>query len=405
MAVNLSGAVRARAHGVTTAAARGTALVLITVLLMVAASPAQGVSRPPSPALFEPLPAAASAVTGQLSAEHWVLVEATSGQVIAAHRHEVRRPVASTVKMLTALSVIDRVPLDDVVLIGEEVTGVDGAGVGLQPGDVWTVEQLLDALIARSGNDAAEALAVHVAGDRESFVELMLDDAALLGIDGAYIDDPSGLDDTNLLSAHDLAIIAMAALDHPELRDLLGRAEVDLPGEGIVESRNELLATYQGATGVKTGFTSMAGNALVGSASRQGRELLAVVLGADDDPARFVDVATLLDLGFDATTLANRVFRAEVAIAGGQARFASEEVAVTTPHAGALVAAPTLPARAPELSWTLPLLIDGIQLGSVEAARTDTVDDVATPGGAVSRAIVDGIYTGLRAGSAAGTLG
>ncbi len=356
--------------------------------------------------VVQPLTVVSSAAsTSNVSAGHWVLVEAASGQVLAAHRHEVRRPVASTVKTLTALTVVERVHINDVVEIGEEVVGVEGAGVDLEPGNTWTVGELLDALMARSGNDAAEALAVHVAGGREQFVELMREDLAALGIEGAHIDDPAGLDDTNLLSAHDLAIIAMAVLSHPDLREIVGRPQVELPGQGLVESRNELLDSYPGATGVKTGFTSIAGNAFVGSASRQGRELIAVVLDADDDPARFVDTAALLDAGFETTSLQRRVVRAGVAIGGGQASFVSDPVAVTTPTGVTLSAAPAMPTRAPETSWTIPLVADGVELGMVEAARTDEIDDVASSGGTLARAVVDGIYTALRAGSEAGTLG
>lgn len=232
------------------------------------------------------------------TATAYVLLDAETGQVLAERRAHERRPVASTVKVLTALTVLERADPEDEVVIGAEVSGIGGAGVGLAPGDVWTVEQLLEGLVVRSGNDAAVALATYVGGSVDAFMELMRQDAAALGVDGLVLASPSGLFDENRLSALDLATITRAAMRHPGFRNVAARETVTLPGQREMPSRNELLGRYPGATGVKTGYTDAAGWSLVAAAERNGHELIAVVLDSVDADARFTDAMALLDHGF-----------------------------------------------------------------------------------------------------------
>jgi serine-type D-Ala-D-Ala carboxypeptidase (penicillin-binding protein 5/6) len=315
--------------------------------------------------------------------------------------------VASTIKVLTALTVLERTELDDEVTVGQEVADVPGSGVGLEPGDTWTVAELVDALIARSGNEAAEALAVHVAGSREAFLELMEQDAAALGVTGLELVSVSGLDDGNLLSAADLARISAAALDHPELGPFLGREVVTLPGEGELPTRNELLGRYPEATGVKTGFTSAAGYSLVGSAERGQRELVAVVLGAGEDPARFELAARLLDLGFDAYE--PRLLEAELrfTVAGGAVALAVEahEVVIPTGESASL-SLPVTP-RPPEGDVTVPILVAEREVGRLPAVldRSQAPPPVEAGAAEIGRAAVDGVYAALRARAAAQGLG
>ncbi len=288
---------------------RTVAAVLAATTLVLAAAP--GPADLPSSAFFgTPLQAPPQLARLDLpsgwpeappaTAVSYLLLDAATGQVLAERRADELRPVASTVKVLTALTTLRRTRPGDLVTVGTEVNGVGGASVGLAPGAVWTVEQLLDGLIARSGNDAATALAVHVAGSVPAFVQLMREDASSLGVGEMVLQTPSGLTDRNRLSARQLAIITRAALADPAFRVIAARDIVDLPGSGPRETRNELLARYPDATGVKTGFTDAAGYALIGSAERGGRELVAVVLGSVSSDARFDDAAALLDFGFDA---------------------------------------------------------------------------------------------------------
>jgi serine-type D-Ala-D-Ala carboxypeptidase (penicillin-binding protein 5/6) len=385
---------------------------LVALLVVGVASPpaAQAeLAPPPPPALGAEVPRGWPTAEG-LEAASWVLVEAETGQVLAAHEADRRRSVASTIKVLTALSVLDRAEPDEVVVVGEEARDIEGASVGLQPGDEWTVEQLLDAIITRSGNDAANALAVHVAGDLDAFAEVMAEDAAALGLEGAMVVDPSGLTDENLLSALDLATLARAALADPRLRPLLGKRSVDLPGIGEIETRNELLLDYEGATGVKTGFTLAAGNSLVGSAERDGRELVAVVLAAGEDPAhRFREVARLLDLGFDAFEPQVLTGELRYAIAGGEQLLELAPTPVTLPVGEEPVLGFVPNARPPETSVPVPVTVGGAPLGEILADPTEPRRGGAAAadldGGAdLGRALVDGAYAALRAASTTGAL-
>jgi D-alanyl-D-alanine carboxypeptidase len=384
---------------------------LVALLLLGVATPRAAQAElvaPPPPALGAEPPAGWPGPEG-LEAEAWVLLEAETGQVLAGHGAERRRSVASTIKILTALSILDRAAPDEVVVAGEETRGIEGASVGLEPGDEWTVEQLLDAIITRSGNDAANALAIHVAGDLEAFAELMAADAEALGLEDATVVDPSGLTDENLLSALDLATLARVALDDARLRPLLAKRTVDLPGIGEIETRNELLLTYDGATGVKTGFTLAAGNSLVGSAERDGRELIAVVLAAGEDPAqRFQEAATLLDLGFEAFEPELVTGELRYAVAGGEHVLEVTPTPVTTPTDQDPVLAFVPGVRPPERAVPVEVTVGGRSLGSVVAeprtpdggAERDEVDG----GALLGRALVDGAYAALRAASAAGAL-
>ncbi len=339
-----------------------------------------------------------------IAAEAWILVEAVSGQVIAAHAADDKRAVASTIKVLTALSVVKRASTSDLVAVGDEVLGVGGAGAGLRPGDIWTVAELLDALISRSGNDAAEALAVHVGGTRDEFLEMMRADAAEIGVERSLLTSPSGLDDGNRLSSRDLAVIARSALAEPVLRPFLARRVVDLPNGSAIESRNELLYTYHGATGVKTGFTLMAGNALIGSALRNGRELIAVVLGAGDDPARFDATAQLLDYGFDRTAVTSAPQSVGLSRGGGVTHFTHGQAWITAPVSHHPEFVVDWPARAVDELVRMHVHIDGHVYGQLIMMQASDVDDVDNEGERVGRAVVDGVYAGLRSASMSGAL-
>lgn len=233
------------------------------------------------------------------SARSYILVDALTGQVLAARAPDEPRVVASTVKLLTILTALESLSLDQTVVVGQEAA-VGGAGTGVDPGERWQVADLLDAILVRSGNDAARALAAAATdGDMAGFVARMADTAEELGLTDVRITEPTGLDDANRLSARALATIGRAALADERIRASAGKAVVDLPGLGPQEARNQLIGSYQGATGLKTGFTEMAGYCLVASAERDGRELVAVILGAREDPARFDEAAALFDHAFE----------------------------------------------------------------------------------------------------------
>jgi serine-type D-Ala-D-Ala carboxypeptidase (penicillin-binding protein 5/6) len=378
---------------------RATALVcLLVASLLGAGAPAHAErTAPPEPTVADPLDGWPT--PPEVSAAAYLLMDVETGQVLANEGGDERRPVASTVKVLTALTVLDRTDPDDVVEVGAEVE-VGGASVELEPGDEWTIEQLLDGLLIRSGNDAAEALAAHVAGGLDAFIDLMREDAESVGLDGVTLTSVSGLDDGNLLSARDLAHLSRVALADEELRPFLARVRTSLPGLGQVVTRNELLEAYPDATGVKTGYTQAAGWSLVASAARDGRELIAVVLDADEDPGRFEDAATLLDHGFEEFASVPLAAEVDLLVGGGAHELRLEATPVVAPRAASVTLALGPPARPEPGPLPVDVEIDGEVVGGLEATVGDGPDPVDGDA-AIGRAIVDGVYASLRAATAA----
>jgi D-alanyl-D-alanine carboxypeptidase (penicillin-binding protein 5/6) len=206
---------------------------------------------------------------------------------------------ASTTKMLTALVAITEADLDDEVEIPQTVAAVTGGRLSLEPGEQLSVRELLYVLLLSSSNHAATALAEHVAGTERAFVDQMNELAVRLGAGSTQVLTSHGLDTPgHVSSAHDLALIGKHLLDDPLLAEI-----VSAPAASVTSSRrmielentNELLESYRGAVGIKTGFTLQAGNVLVAAAIRRGRRVLAVAMGSDD---AFQDAEALLDHGF-----------------------------------------------------------------------------------------------------------
>lgn len=208
------------------------------------------------------------------------------------------RANASTTKMVTALVALDHLAPGDEVRVPEDVTGVTST-VELQPGDTYEVRDLVAAMMLESWNDAAITLADATSGSQPAFVAAMNGYAAGLGLTDTAFVNPHGLDAPGHYStARDLAEIARVVLAERVLADIVARVTMTIEGpSGPIDltSRNELLGTYRGAIGVKTGQTLQAGNVLVAAARRGGRTLIAVVMGSDDS---FSDARRLLDLGF-----------------------------------------------------------------------------------------------------------
>ncbi len=344
-----------------------------------------------------------------VSAPSYLVVDAATGQTLAAKDADVRRPVASTVKILTALSVLRRASLDDLVTAGDEVRGLaaDAATVGLEPGEVWKVGDLLEALIARSGNDAALALAAGVGGTVEEFVGLMDSDARALGLDGVALHEPAGLGDRNRLSARDLADITRAALADPRFAALVAQRDVDLPGVGPVPSRNRLLRDYAGALGVKTGFTSAAGRCLIAAAERQGRRLIAVVLGSTLPEAHFSDARNLLDFAFGSFTPV-QVARAEepeleLRVPGHWVSLDGPPTSLFAPVTEPVLdRTAELPVEAgPDLETTMVVQWHGVEVGKLQLVEVWSPPSVPGGASAVGNWLMDRAYAAMRSATAA----
>src|SRR5581483_3684650 len=240
----------------------------------------------------------------ELAARAAVLADLDTGQILFAQDADARRPIASLTKIMTALLVIRRTDPRELVTVSPEAAApsrrVGISELGLLPGERITVENLLYALLLQSANDAADALAEHVSGSVEAFVEAMNAEAARLGMRDTHFASPNGLDDRGYSTARDLVTLTRAAFEHPLFARIVRTRFREIPSPSgvprIVQNRNALLWLYPGALGGKTGFTSAAGFCVVGAAARNGIRLLAVVLGEPGEP--FSDAAALLNYGF-----------------------------------------------------------------------------------------------------------
>lgn len=376
--------------------------VVLTVLLAVTTTPglvdAQERTGPFASPVAGPPPSGVAGF-GFDAAIGVVLVEASTGQVLVARGEDVRRPVASAIKLVTALAVTEALQSGTAITVGEEVRGVEGSSYGLTPGEVRSVDDLLAGLLLRSGNDAAVALAVAVAGTEEAFVERMVMTLEALGIE-ARPGSSSGLDDDDALSAVELAIVARAALAEPRIRSIVGLPLVEVDGMTI-ENRNLFLGDTEGATGLKTGFTSAAGFTLAASARRDGRELVAVVLGATDDLERRRVAARLLDHGFLATTPLRIDRSVSLRTTAGPVLFAADGPVVTVANGAAVDVGWPRTLRPEDEPVSVGLTVAGADAGSVPVVRRDGRRDHAVAP-TLGRALADGAYAALRPTGLAG---
>lgn len=225
---------------------------------------------------------------GETSAKAACVLELSTGRVLFEHDMHRRLPMASTTKVMTALLAIERGDLSDSVTCSKNAYGVPGTSIYLAEGETLTLEEMLLGLMLSSGNDAAVAIAEHIGGTVQGFVQMMNERAKEIGAVNTHFANPHGLpDDTHVTTAYDLALIAREAMKNPVFRQIVSTQHASIPWEGRtydrqLNNKNRLLSSYPGATGVKTGFTSRAGRCLVFGAQRNGLELIGVVLGCSD---------------------------------------------------------------------------------------------------------------------------
>lgn len=274
------------------------------------------------PLLFPP-----SAVTShgsgewpELTAEAWLLYDATAGITLGELASDVERPMASVTKIMTALVVREHADLDEKVRISDTAAGVGESEIGLVVGEVWLVDDLLAAVVMRSANDAATALAEHVGGSVTGFADMMNAKAVALELGHSHFTNPHGLDeDDHYTSARDLLVMTLAVLEDPYLARLARTRLISFkPDPSGVARRarntNELLGAFPGVIGMKTGFTSGAGRVLVAVAGHGGRTLVAIVMGSED---HFADTRDLLGYGFGLLSLDMRFQAPTVLVQGG----------------------------------------------------------------------------------------
>jgi len=279
-----------------------TALAFLLLALAPGASGLQHVHRAPQP----PPPGPTTVPPPPPLPKAWILVDADTGAVLDQGNAHQPLPPASVTKVLTALIAVEQLQPGADVPVSAEAQGMPARNMNMKAGQVWKFEDVLHALLMVSANDAAVALAEKISGSRQAFAAVMADAAQRLGMtDSPLLHDPAGLDDEfsneggNLLSAHDLAVAARAALANDQFREIVSTQVYKFHGGDGNDHRlfNEdlLLKTYPGAIGVKTGWTRKAGHSLIGAATRDGRTMLSVVLNAPDT---YRATTAMLDKGF-----------------------------------------------------------------------------------------------------------
>lgn len=236
-----------------------------------------------------------------VSAKAAVLLNAENGEVIYAKNCDERLSMASTTKIMTALLLCEYGHFEREITVTAEMLRVEGSSMGLLAGDKVTLHDLLYGLMLASGNDAANVIAFAVGGSVAGFVEKMNQKARELELANTHFETPSGLDgDNHYTTAYELALLTRYALQNEELCKAVSTQKANLnygnpPYKRSLTNHNRLLKQYEGAVGVKTGFTKKSGRCLVSAAKRDGKFLIAVTLNAPND---WQDHKAMLDYGF-----------------------------------------------------------------------------------------------------------
>lgn len=248
------------------------------------------------------LPSLCTAEEVSTSAVACVIIDEATGRTLLEHNADAPLPMASTTKVMTALLALELGDLDSPVTCSSQAFGVPGTSIYLSEGETLTLREMLTGLMLASGNDAAMAIAEHIGGSAEEFCRMMTERAAELGCRNTVFLTPHGLPlDGHYTTAYDLALITREAMQHEFFRQLVSTQRATIPWEGrnydrVLTNKNRLLTTYEGATGVKTGYTRKAGRCLVFGAERDGMRIIGVVLNCWD---WFDEAGRLMDMAFE----------------------------------------------------------------------------------------------------------
>lgn len=338
-----------------------------------------------------------------VSAPAAILIEAGTGQVLFEKNSHDRRPPASVTKIMTMLLVMEAIDngqtdLDHMVRCSEFAASMGGSQIYLEPNEEMSVRDMLKAVAVASGNDAAVALAEHIAGSAEGFVDLMNRRAAELGMNDTHFVNCNGLDTPeHLTSAYDIALMSRELLKHPLILEFTG-IWMDSLRDGAfgLVNTNKLIRFYEGATGLKTGSTSVAKYCLSASAVREGMTLIAVVLGAESSKERFADASRLLDYGFANYAIAGSLLTegelAPVPIVKGTEPYAQTAVPedfhllVAKSKLNSIEKVITLaenieaPVKPGDPVGTVEFMIDGQSIGNTEIIAQNTVSRIGAVG-------------------------
>lgn len=243
------------------------------------------------------------------NARNAILVEANTGTVLFEKNMNDRVAVASLTKMMSQLLILESIEKgtlkwDEVIKVSSNASGYGGTQIYLQPGEEMTVRDLMKGISMASANDATVALAERIAGSEDNFVKMMMDKVRQLGLKNTNFVNPTGLDqDNHYSSAYDLSIIARELMKHEQIFEFSSLYEdylrVDTPNKFWLVNTNKLVRFYEGADGLKTGFTDAAKYCMAVTSKRNGMRILAIVLGEDVSKVRNQETTALLDYGFN----------------------------------------------------------------------------------------------------------
>lgn len=280
----------------------GVATVLVVSGPLAASAAGADFGKPVGGSLLtaEPTVVADGATPPAVQASSFMVADLETGSVLAAKAPHAKLRPASTLKALTALVLLPRLDKDDRIVGTDKDAGIEGSKVGISPGLKYSVNMLFEGLFLASGNDAVHALATHDDGGVPATTDRMNKLAKQLGALDTHVTDPTGLDsDGQLSSAYDLALFAQAGLLREDFARYAATKYTSFPlaktGTYQVANQNRLLFTYDGALGVKTGYTTLARNTFIGAAKRNGHTLVVTLMnsphGITDDAAALLDWA------------------------------------------------------------------------------------------------------------------
>ena len=239
----------------------------------------------------------------KISAKSAILICADSGQVIYSKNEKEKLPMASTTKIMTAILALEHSKSEDKrIQITDDMVKVEGSSMGLMPGNVVTLENIVKGMMMCSGNDAANTIALSISDSKEKFADLMNEKARQIGMNDTHFVTPSGLDDENHYStAYDMALLANYAMNNENFKDIASQKSIRVPfiepkEMHTYQNHNRLLKLYEPCVGIKTGFTKTAGRCLVSAANKDNKKLIAVTLKA---PSDWDDHQKMFEYGFN----------------------------------------------------------------------------------------------------------
>ena len=243
------------------------------------------------------------------NAKSGLLIEASTGEIIYEKNKDEKVPVASMTKMVAQIIILENIEKgtltwNEKIRVSSNAAGMGGSQIWLQPGEEMTVRDLMKGITMASANDATVALAERIAGTEEAFVRQMNEKVKELGLKSTHFVNPTGLDEENhYSSAYDMGLIAKELLKHEQILEFSKVYEdyirQDTPNKYWVVNTNKLVRFYEGADGLKTGFTDNAGYCMAVTAKRDGMRLIAIVLGETSGKVRNQETSELLDYGFN----------------------------------------------------------------------------------------------------------